>query len=243
MALIANGGTIEEFTIHPDDVPVYICTYNRFSCTKKLIDWLLDAGTKRIVIVDNQSTYQPLLEYFKVLPTSVELHSMEMNVGPWNSWEWANKDSKTPFIFTDSDVVPADCCPKDLIAKCLKTFNENPSGGIPHCGKVGPGLRLDNVPEENLLKPNYHGGNNLKDHEAGFWLYRLNEYCFSSMIDTTFALYAPNYVFTLHWANIRLDKPYVVEHKPWYSRSPYSEEELYYRNQKHCAGTAHFEKL
>ena len=48
---------------HWRDVPIFINARDRLGVMKKLIDWLLDAGYRKLIILDNRSTYPPLLEY------------------------------------------------------------------------------------------------------------------------------------------------------------------------------------
>lgn len=45
-------------------VPIFINSRDRLGVLKKLIDWLLDAGYRNLIILDNNSTYPPLLEYY-----------------------------------------------------------------------------------------------------------------------------------------------------------------------------------
>lgn len=46
------------------DVPIFINARDRLGVMKRLIDWLLDAGYRNLIILDNNSTYPPLLEYY-----------------------------------------------------------------------------------------------------------------------------------------------------------------------------------
>ena len=48
----------------PCDIPIFVISYNRLTCLKLLVDYLCKHGyVKNIVIIDNASTYAPLLEY------------------------------------------------------------------------------------------------------------------------------------------------------------------------------------
>ncbi len=220
----------------PEAVHVYIVNRNRVSCTKRLVEWLLAAGTERITIIDNDSTYPPLLEWYRSLQGGVVVHQTGENIGPWRAWDWANGMEAEPFVFTDSDVVPPPECPRDLIGKCLSVLAE-----ASDCDKVGPGLRLDNIPTQNLMQE-YFQGRSLHAWESQFWTRRREgASCasFQAPIDTTFALYCPHGTFSNGWHNIRLDAPYLVEHTPWYVTKPYSEEETYYRAHANYPGTGH----
>ena len=222
------------------ETPIYLCNRDRLTTTKGMVDWLISTGSKKVVIVDNASTYPPLLSYYKELPSGVSVHSMGRNAGPYDSRDWAALQQDTPFVFSDSDL-NLITCPKDLVAKCLSFLYE-----FPNCGRVGPNLRLDNIPKENanailmgnktLLEWEGDSWKNLVTHEGVSF--------YNAPIDTTFAIYPAHYTRKLlpnvtvcgvsfphdcAWTNIRLDFPYVAEHAPWYSLKPYSEEESYYR--------------
>ena len=53
------------------DPPIVICSRDRVWCLRRLVDWLERAGHERIVIVDNASTYEPLLDYLDGSPHQV----------------------------------------------------------------------------------------------------------------------------------------------------------------------------
>lgn len=47
---------------------IFIVNRNRHEAMVRLVDWLRAGGTRRIVILDNASTYPPLLQYYDALP-------------------------------------------------------------------------------------------------------------------------------------------------------------------------------
>lgn len=206
-------------------VPIYINNRDRLTSTKALCEWLLRAGTQRIVILDNASTYAPLLEWYRSLPEGVQVEK-HPNLGPWAFWGLKRQETQaTPYVVTDSDLIPSDCCPLDLVEKCRKVLANSPE-----CGKVGPNLRLDNIPDlsrEFITSGDGKGW----EGESPFWKRRHASGGFNAPIDTTFALYLPHSPWVpADWNNVRLDMPYVVEHTPWYVKKPFSEEEQYYRD-------------
>lgn len=69
------------------DIPIFIINRNRLSAMRKLIDWLGQAGMRKIVIMDNQSNYPPLLGYYKALPPGVKLMLLHQNHGPHVLWQ------------------------------------------------------------------------------------------------------------------------------------------------------------
>lgn len=220
--------------VSPAQINVFVNNRDRLTSTKALCEWLLKAGTKNVIILDNGSTYGPLLEWYRGLPegVSVEMHP---NLGPWAFWALKRQETQgNPYVVTDSDCVPADCCPLDLMSRLLRKLSD-----CPECGKVGPGLRIDNLPDlcKNFIT---NGDGRGWEGEIPFWKRRHPNGGFNAPIDTTFSLYSAYSPWVpADWNNIRLDFPYVVEHTPWYVSKPFSEEEQYYRDHadkvwSHC---------
>lgn len=202
------------------DIPVFIVNRNRLDAMRRLIGWLRTSGTRNIVILDNQSTYPPLLEYYGSLASHTHVLRIPENHGPYVFWQQgAHKDLGTPYIVTDSDLVPADFCPRDLIPAMLAALQR-----FPDAGKVGPGLQIDNLPES------YREVDTVRRWEAQFWSRPVSDGCFAASIDTTFALYPTAAEFSLGERNIRLGYPYLMEHTPWYVDDAHlSAEDEYYR--------------
>lgn len=203
-------------------VPVFIVNRNRVSSTRKLVDWLLVNGTHTITILDNGSTYPPLIEYYKCLPHSVRL-LQHGNEGPMGFWfRRLHERQNEPYILTDSDCVPADVCPKNLVEKLFDLLC-----WFPGCGKVGAGLRTDNL-HQNLANRNW-----VIEWESQWRRRRATPDAFYAKVDTTFAMYPPFGKFCIHDSNVRTDAPYLVEHWPWYFDSnDLPEEERYYWSHK-----------
>lgn len=207
-------------------IPVFINNYNRLGSMTELIEWLLEQGTERIEILDNSSTYPPLLKWYEQLPRDGVKVSLHPNLGPWAFWSRSmHKEQSTPYIVTDADIVPSECCPVDLVNKMQDLLLSNPE-----CGKVGPGLRLDNIPD---LSRDFitNGDGKGWEGEGVFWKRRHSPCTFYAPIDTTFAMYnAFSPWVQAEWNNLRMDAPYLVEHTPWYTHKPFSAEEQYYRD-------------
>jgi hypothetical protein len=100
---------------------------------------------------------------------------------------------------------------------------------FPGGAKVGPALRIDDLPECYALREH------MRFCESDYWLRKYPEQdCWNAAIDTTMAVYNSGW---LRWPlaeqggvpHVRLDFPYVVRHVPWYSDSAnLSGEERYY---------------
>ena len=211
------------------DVPTYICNRNRLDCGfRKLVDWLLKIGMKNIFVIDNQSTYPPLLEFYEQYKDRITVLRQDSNLGPRGFWlkKKYHAQIKTPYIYTDCDLVPADHCPDDVIEKMLGLLGKQEPGR-----KVGVSLRIDNLPDHFCKK------DLVIRWESGFWDAERkqqvnNEYeggtAFRADVDTTFAIYHPQQEFT--YTSLRMDAPYSFEHAPWYvDESKPTAEDLYYK--------------
>ena len=185
-------------------VPVFIVNRNRLGALQRLVDWLLAAGTRRIVILDNASDYPPLLRYYDNLPEGAKALLLPDNHGPYVLWEQGvHRNLDTPYVVTDSDVVPTDECPADLIGALLEQLQRHPSAK-----KVGCGLRIDNLPDC------YGEAETVRRWESQFWERPIAPGVFAAPVDTTFAIYPARGEFSNEPCNLRLGRPYVVEHTP-----------------------------
>jgi FkbM family methyltransferase len=186
---------------------------------RALVHWLEEAGYQWIVLVDNDSTFGPLLEYYEQTPHQVL--RLGANLGHLAVWEadvLATLGHEGMFVVTDPDVVPDEACPPDAVehfADLLEHYGE--------VDKVGFGLRIDDLPAT------YEFRTEVMEWESQFWETEVEAGVFRADIDTTFALYRPHTAAGDRRA-LRTGPPYVARHMGWYSDSHHlSEEERYYR--------------
>jgi len=206
------------------DTPVFIISYNRLRYLRRLVEWLESAGFCHIHIVDNASTYQPLLEYLTNSPH--EVHRLEKNYGHMAVWNCGLFESilrKQFYIVTDNDILPVEECPRSVTDYFFGVLEQYP--GIT---KVGFALKIDDLPEQ------YSQRDTVIEWEKQFWKKQVREGLYDASIDTTFALYRPG-IYPAQkkwWRSIRTDSPYVARHLPWYEDSGQSDEEdQYYQSQ------------
>ena len=203
------------------DVPIFINARDRVGVMKKLIDWLLDAGYRNLIILDNDSTYKKLLKYYKELEkdSRVKIVFLKRNFGYKAIWESKILETlkiSTPYVYTDPDVVPAENCPKDFVKKLYKLLDDNHE-----IRKVGLGLIYDDVTffgkEETFKREqNYCKGGDIGDNIS------------YAQVDTTFALYANLRSYNLRFS-LRTYGDFVARHLPWYfDYDNLPEDEKYY---------------
>jgi hypothetical protein len=225
-------------------VRVVINNRDRLSPLRKLLEWLWEAGQHEIIILDNASSYVPLLEYYRTIQRKgVRVINLRANLGPRSLWKQRDKSLlQAPFVLTDSDCVPAAECPLDLIdflANVGKEFEGHYQSQWGHPApllKVGPAFKLSNIPDTYKLKPwvlkwERHLGCEGPGRETlnGVEIY-------DAAIDTAFALYlrgdSPGY------EAIRVGWPFLLDHLDWHvdSANPSTEQQYYEQHAKKGGG-------
>jgi hypothetical protein len=224
-------------------IPVFIISFNRLDCLKKLVAWLESAEMAEPVIVDNASTYPPLVEWFEAMKTSIAIHRFETNYGPYRVWDERlyaahTTDAQPFYVVTDPDVVPIAECPKDAIPRLVEAWQEL------RRPKIGLSLRYETIPD---TLPSAH---DIRRWEMSMQSRELpraagadgapRPRCYDSMLDTSFQLnhrdvQAPS----CGSHGIRLAHPYMADHLGWHldpaRLSP--EDKYYWDTASHRAST------
>lgn len=207
----------------PLSIPIIIISYNRLSDLEKLVSFLIERKHKNIVIIDNNSTYPPLLEYYETIKDRITIERMDKNMGHlvfWLNQELFDKYSAGYYIVTDSDIIPNNALPDDYISQMINILDKNKN-----ITKVGLALRIDDIPD-------YFGEKQkVIDWEKQFWQKQVEENLYEAHTDTTFALYAPRYkyLYETFYSAIRIGGNFTSKHGGWYVDSNnQTEEELFY---------------
>jgi len=210
-------------SINYKSIPIIIISFNQLYYLKQLVTFLQKHKYTKIVIIDNNSTYKPLLDYFESIGSSVTLHKLKDNHGHlvfWKSKELYDEYSKGYYIVTDADIVPDPDCPSDFVRYFKKILDRNQK-----ITKVGFSLKIDDIPETNPNKQK------VINWESQFWKNKNRKGCYLAAIDTTFALYKPNYEYNEQsfLRAIRTEKPYQARHGGWYlDTKNLTEEQMFY---------------
>lgn len=192
------------------NIPIIIISFNQLFYLEQLILFLQNKGYTNIIIIDNNSTYPPLLKYFNSISKQVKVYRLNQNHGHLVFWRNKNlfkKYTKGYYIVTDADIVPDQNCPDDFVKYFKKRLNQHPK-----FVKVGFSLKIDNIPEHNQHK------NKILNWEKKFWQFKMPSGDFKADIDTTFALYKPgfvNYQSQEFYHAIRAKIPYIADHGGW----------------------------
>jgi hypothetical protein len=199
-------------------VPVFIISFNRLECLRRLVRWLETAELAEPIIIDNGSTYGPLLDWFESMRATISIHRLDDNYGPYRVWEerlFENRTSPSqPFyVVTDPDVLPTEDCPRDAIPILIDTWR-----GV-RCPKVGLSLRLEGIPDTLPTSQAVRGWERTLQGEvvrSGVAAERALPPYFSSLLDTTFQVNHRECV-PVSWGSpgIRLAPPYQADHLGW----------------------------
>jgi hypothetical protein len=192
-----------------------IINFNRLSLPLKLANWCANNGLEPIII-DNNSTYPPLLEYYNTrCPFPVV--RMKENYGAHVVWKENLLDKlgiRGNYIVTDPDLDLSGIPPDFLIVL------EEGLRSYPMFDKCGFSLELQGVKNQGTI-----------DWEKPFWQSALDSMYFNAPVDTTFALYKTR---TFSYKGLRTNRPYTAIHVPWsydHIRDLPEDEQYYYRTQ------------
>ena len=204
------------------NIPIFINARDRVGIMKQQIDWLLNAGYTNIIILDNNSTYPPLLEYYKSLASDKRLKIIIFNLNLgfksiWKSGILEAMNITTPYVYTDPDVVPIDSCPKNFVQRLLKILKKSPS----LIKKVGLGLVYDDI--------TFYDKARHQENESHYYDYTdVAKDLYYIQVDTTFALYINCRHYNLRFS-MRTLGDLMVRHLPWYfDYDNLPEDEQYY---------------
>lgn len=202
----------------------FIIMFNRLTWPQKLCADLASSGCE-VILIDNKSTYPPLLEWYKTCPYKV--HFVE-NLGCKTLWLSGVIDQYDDeyYIVTDHDLDILEL-PADWIGVLMAGFKYDVT-------KSGLSLKIDDLPDNPFA-------NEVKEFESRFWNTKINGY-YLSQIDTTLAVYSRarmtqvkfpfDFIDNSHsifWNAVRSPDGYEARHLPWYNTPEnITEEEQYY---------------
>lgn len=196
------------------DTPIIINNFNRLGSTKKMVEDLEDLGYSNIHIIDNSSTYSPLLDWYSTLSLPIERTHNHGSLALWNSG-YINKFKIGEWIaYTDSDLELNPQTPKGFVNRLIETSKHY---NIPKCGLA---LSLD-------FPTSTEYGRAVKEWERKFWEIKLEANVYRAQIDTTFAVFQVGTPF--QYEALRIAGNYTARHIPWETDwDNLSEEEEYF---------------
>lgn len=172
-------------------------------------------GNADITIIDNASTYPPLLEWYKEIEKDVKLIRHDTNRGPWcffYSGIHANVQSDH-YVYSDADLELNPEMPynwQEIMYEYLYKYNRKPSLA----------LRLSDVPDSDIKK-------HITFHQGVCWYETDEPDVYKAVTDMTFSFDAK--VRGYRYESVRLAGKFECRHMPWYlDFDNLPEEEKYY---------------
>lgn len=198
---------------------VFIINRDRLHSPKEMVEFLWGISDVEPIIIDNASTYEPLLQWYKTQPCHIE--KMPLNWMECVLWqpETGLMDKYNlyagNYCVTDSDL-KINHLPKDFIEVLKEGLNRYPS-----YDKCGLSLEIEGLPDNELTRE-------VISHEQGHWMNKLDDIYISAATDTTFAVHRS----AIQSFNcLRTNRPYTAIHRPWtYTKDDMPDDERYYIN-------------
>ena len=206
------------------NIKIIINNRNRLTTTKNMVDKLLSINPdEQIIIIDNGSTYPPLLEWYEYIMNSprfwgkvqICFHKNEGHLALWATGLYKELDEY--FVYTDADIILPEYLPMDWKEIMYNTMQE-----YPEYKKIALGLKIDDIPEYYRYK--YQVIRN----EGRWWLEQVEPNVYKADTDTTFAL-MKNFGDNCYHSLRLCRKDLICKHHGWYlNLEMLDEEEQFY---------------
>lgn len=181
-------------------IPLIIPNFNQLTYTKQLVDWWLCHTNEQVWILDQKSTYGPLLDWYAVIEVDNDrvcrlnypTNAPRQNLAAFLSETILKTLDADFYCISDPDILPCDDTPDDfleLFQYCIERMQYH---------HAGFSLKLDDLPD---YEENKGGGCQMQrswimENERRFWQrpipvrFRDRQLTgFQAPIDTTFAMY------------------------------------------------------
>ena len=215
-------------------IPFVIPVFNNPTYTRNFVNQLKVLNVENIIILDNNSTYKPMLELLNDLENEHQVIRLGYNRGPHYALRDSEFYSNLPnyFCLSDPDLKLSPNLPENFIDTFVDISNQY------KIGKVGFALEVPKEEEFDQLYMNLDGKLwNMREWEMQFWKNSIGKTTdgddlYLTTLDTTFALYNKIYFKPNdRYKSIRVSGKFTAKHLGFYSQENIPKYELmYYRN-------------
>jgi hypothetical protein len=193
-------------------IPFIIVNRDRTTDLKELLNWVYNVNTVpvKVIIIDNNSSYRPLIEYYNQIREkykNLQIVQIQFNGGVRVIEQFQLLGGLQHYIYTETDVVPDENCPPDLILKLIELSNK-----YPRVHKIGLSLRIDDIPNEFPFKDDI-----LRIETINRSIKTPDGDAYIAEVNSTFALYKKGFSdFKVRIRNIRTLEPLCARHRFYY---------------------------
>ncbi len=221
--------------------PVFINSFEQLTYLRDSVDWFLANGFTNITVMDQGSTYPPLLDYLasSAFPSMGRVLRFR-NIGPRRAVRRAAAMTgfDRPFIFTDPDLELPSPPHADFLNRLIFL------GRRYNVAKVGLALDINGSRVNGSLPT---GRFTVRSYYRRFFRNPLQKDVYNVGVDTTFFVYVPK--IEPNPGDILRSQPripairvggsgFVAQHRPWlYDNGMPEEEEAHYRARTSIAST------
>jgi len=199
--------------------PVVLTNMNRLTTCKNMVEKLFELnGSSDITIIDNASTYEPLLKWYDEVKNDVKIIRHQGNHGPWvfftsNLWNTIDSDF---YVYSDADLELNEEMPYNWQEIMLEYYNKH-NGDL----KIALSLRLDDIPDHYEFK------DRVKAHQNVCWYPTEEENVYRAISDLQFCFDSKTKGH--RYDSLRLAGKFMARHIPWYlDFNNIDKEERYY---------------
>src|SRR5437588_3493393 len=189
----------------PTTYPVFINCRDRLAPLRTLVEWLEQAGSTEVYLLDNDSAYEPLLDYYRQTPhTVVRLGRNWGKNALWMAPGVFDLTRNRRFVYTDPDIVPVEECPSDAVDRFSELLDR-----YLRVNKAGFGIAMDDIPAS------YRHREAALNWERRMWEWPIETGAYFAPHDTMFALYRAGAPRVPQDA-VRTGRPYLARHTAYY---------------------------
>jgi hypothetical protein len=195
---------------------IFINNRNRVTYPKQMVNYLIDLPYSETIIIDQASTYPPLLQWYDE-ECPVRVIRMDRNLGHQGPWKAGIIEAEAIgyYVVTDPDL-DLTGVPLDVLDVLKRGFNK-----YPQAMKAGLSLEIEDLPDNEQSRA-------VRGWERQFWQNHDGDGFYIAAVDTTFALYHKLRT-SFFLSAVRAERPYTARHLPWYlGKNDIDEEEEYY---------------
>jgi hypothetical protein len=212
-----------------DLIPIWLTNRDLLTPVMRMVDFLSQVAELAgpITIVDCDSTYPPLLEWYEQECPLIDVTVIRAaNLGPRAPWRYITDAGEGYFFISDADLDLSNT-PPDFLRVLRQGLID-----YPERVKVGLSLQIDALPDDSPITER------VRRHEIKFWTERVGSF-WSANIDTTAAVYRLGEKGRGHYGPaLRSAPPYMARHLPWYVTPDTLTEEW-----RHFLGRSEFERV
>jgi hypothetical protein len=205
----------ENFDNVQNEMPFVIICWNNLTFVKNFVNQL-KKYKRKIIILNNNSDYPPLYDYFieikKELGDLIEIRSLDKNYGH-TVYRELSHTLPDVYMLSDPDLELNPKLPDNFAEILYDLSNKH------KIYKVGFALDLSDK-DKFLTCKKYTNDKGIYEWEKQFWQKKINDDTYElyhADVDTTFALINNAYYKGNNYEGIRIAGNFTAKHLPWYT--------------------------